>query len=125
MTDHMNGTKQADDIPANVKNMGDFISAYCGPVTSCAINGCIRSLAHLPIDAVMIMLCACFGRCLGQVLSIGDKLEVSQLRQRCVDAFSGELRKQVIHPMMVPPGKPATAVAPDQQELVNKLKGGG
>jgi hypothetical protein len=122
MTEQMNGKSMAEDIPPSPQNVADFLTAYIGPVMSAAINGCLRSLSNVPIEAVLIMSCAVFGRCIGQILSIGDLVPVMGLRKRCIEAFTEELKKVKINPMAQPPGKPQSAVPPETAELLKKIK---
>ena len=125
MTNQMNGKSPADDPPPTAQNVAAFLSSYIGPVMSSAINGNLKSLSHFSIDAVLIMTCAVFGRCLGQVLSVGDLGPLLQLRAKCLEAFKAEMNKVKIAPMLKPPGKADTALPPDSAELVNKIKSGG
>jgi hypothetical protein len=125
MTEQMNGKADANDIPPTPQNVAAFISSYVGPVMTCAVNGCLRSLSNISVDAVMIVTCAIFGRAVGQTLSIGDLGPIMQLRARCIEAFTEELRKVKIEPIPKMPGKASITLPPDSAELVNKIKSGG
>lgn len=124
MTDEtpVNGVNPADAAKQQRMAEDMHMQSFVGPATICLVNGSVKSLAQFGVERTVLMLAACFGKCLGEVLSIGDLVPVMKLRQRCLEVIEKECKAVKVQP--IPQGQPRqmTSVPPETVDLLKKMK---
>lgn len=120
--DHMNGVNPADAAKAQRQAEDLHLQSFIGPAYIGAINGCVRSLPGFAIERVVLMIAACFGKTLGECLSIGHLAPLLHLRKQCIDTIERAMRDVKIEPPPAASPKPMSSVPADTQELLKKLK---
>ena len=127
MTDKSNGLDPAAVAQqAEIAHVDQMAQTFIGPVLIAALNGCQKSLPQYPIDRLMLTMAAMFGKCVGEVLSIGDIGPTMRLRRMCAEAFEAEMKKAAIRPLPMPGATEHMidrSVGEQTAELMRKLKG--
>ena len=118
MTDQQTDKQQQQ--AAAIAEADQKAQAFVGPVAVAAINGLIRSLGGYPIDRLVVTASAILGKCVGEVLSVGQLGPVMKLRRQCMQAFEDEMKKVHINS---PPAQPGgtNGIPQATAELLRKL----